>query len=280
MLFLLNAKLHDNILLEDLSKYKTVMFEAADEAAKILVKYLDTDFEIGRKRDYNDLVTEIDKKSEAKIIEIIHRHFPEHNVLGEEGGDMNMNSDFVWIVDPIDGTVNYAHGLPIFCVSIALEIKKEVKLGIVFSPIIKEKFWAEAGKGAFLNDKQISVSDTEFLKDGLFVTGFPYGAKDNMEHCIDHFVNFIKLGLPIRRLGSAALDICYLACGRFDGFWEVNLNAWDVAAAYLILVEAGGKVTDFKGNGYSIYDKQILASNGHSIHNEMIKVIEKAYNSN
>jgi myo-inositol-1(or 4)-monophosphatase len=265
------------MIMEDLSIYKKVMFEAADEAAKILVENFGTDFKIGRKRDYNDLVTEIDKKSEAKITEIVHKHFPEHNVLGEEGGDLRKQSDYVWIVDPIDGTINYTHSLPIFCVSIALEIKKEVSLGIVYSPMTNEKFWAEKGKGAYLNDKKISVSDIEYLKDSLLVTGFPYGAKDNMDHCIDHFVNFVKMGLPIRRLGSAAMDICYLACGRFEAFWEVNLNAWDVAAGYLILLEAGGKVTNFKGGDYSVYDKQILASNGRKVHKEMIEVLQKAY---
>lgn len=263
--------------MEDLSKYKAAMFEAAGEAAKILMDNFDTDFEIGRKRDYHDLVTEVDKKSEAKIIEIIHKHFPEHNVLGEEGGDLNKKSDYVWIVDPIDGTINYAHSVPIFCVSIALEIRGEVLLGIVYSPLTHEKFWAEKGNGAYLNDKKIRVSGIEYLKDSLLVTGFPYGAKDNSDHCIDHFVNFVKLGLPIRRLGSAAMDICYLACGRFDAFWEVNLNAWDVAAGCLILTEAGGKLSDFRGNVYSIYDKQILGSNGKTVHNEMIEVLAKAY---
>ena len=263
--------------MENIDKYKAVMFEAAGEAGKILTEGFNTNFKISRKRDYNDLVTEIDKKSEAKIIEVIHKFFPEHNVLGEEGGNLDLDSDYVWIVDPIDGTVNFAHSLPICCVSIALEIRKEVKLGIVYAPMINERFWAEKGKGAFLNDKQISVTDIEYLKDGLLVTGFPYGAKDNSDHCIDHFVNFIRMGLPVRRLGSAALDICYLACGRFDGFWEVNLHPWDVAAAYLILMESGGKATNFKGGRYSIYDKQILASNGRTIHKEMIDVLEKAY---
>jgi myo-inositol-1(or 4)-monophosphatase len=265
--------------MEDISKYKAVMFEAADEAAKILIENFDTDLVIGRKRDYNDLVTEIDKKSEARIIEIIHKHFPGCNVLGEEGGDLNKKSEYLWIVDPIDGTINYTHSLPIFCVSIALEVGGEVLLGVVYSPMTQEKFWAEKGKGAYLNDKKISVSEIEYLKDSLLVTGFPYGAKDNSDHCIDHFVNFVKLGLPIRRLGSAAMDICYLAAGRFDAFWEVNLNAWDVAAGCLILLEAGGKLSDFKGNDYSIYGKQILGSNGRTVHREMIEVLEKAYKS-
>lgn len=261
----------------DIKTLKEVMFKAADAAAAIQLEYFETDFEIGRKRDYSDLVTEVDKKCEAKIIETIHASFPEHNVLGEEGGDQHKTSDYVWIVDPIDGTVNYAHSVPIFCVSIAVEYKGEVILGIVYSPKINEKFYAEKGGGAFLNHKQLNVSDIDQLKDSLLVTGFPYGSKDNYDHCIDHFVNFIKLGLPIRRLGSAALDICYLAAGRFEAFWEVNLNAWDVAAGYLILLEAGGKVTDFKGGNYTVYDKQILASNGRNVHNEMIEVLKKAY---
>src|SRR6266496_237114 len=153
--------------MEELEKYKSVLFEAADEAGKILREAYNTDFEIKHKKEYSDLVTAIDKKSEAKIIEIIHKHFPEHNVLGEEGGNMNMQSDYNWIVDPIDGTVNFAHALPIFCVSIALEIKKEVVIGIVFSPMLGEKFWAEKGKGSYLNDKKISVSGTDLLKDSL-----------------------------------------------------------------------------------------------------------------
>lgn len=262
--------------MRNLKKYKEVLTEAVDESAKILVENFDTDFEIGRKKHYTDLVTEVDKKSEAKIIEVIHSHFPGHNVLSEEIGNLNMSSDYVWIADPIDGTVNYAHSVPVFCVSIALEIRKEVVLGMVFNPITGERFFSEKGKGAFLGEKKIEVSETKHLKDGLVVTGFPYGAMNNMDHCIDHFNNFIKFGLPVRRLGSAALDLCYVAAGRFEGFWEVSLNPWDVAAGYLLLNEAGGKITDFTGNRYSIYNKQLLATNG-KVHNEMIKVLAKAY---
>ncbi|MBE2217768.1 MAG: inositol monophosphatase [Ignavibacteria bacterium] len=260
-----------------MEEFKKVMFEAAEEAAKIHMLYYGKEFEIGRKLEYSDLVTEVDKLSEKKIIEVIHKSFPDHNILGEEGGNQNKTSDYVWIVDPIDGTVNFAHAVPLFCVSIALEIKGEVMLGIVYSATTGEKYFAEKGKGAYLNDKKISVSEIELLKDSLLVTGFPYDAMNNNDHCIDHFVNFIKMGLPIRRLGSAALDICYLACGRFDGFWEVFLHPWDVAAAYLILLEAGGKITDFKGGKYSIYDIQVLATNGKKIHGEMIEVLMKSY---
>lgn len=258
--------------MHDIKKYKEVLFEAADEAGKIITENYNKVFRIGRKQEYNDLVTEVDHKSEKKIIEVIHKHFPEHNVLSEECGNLNMTSDCVWIVDPIDGTVNYAHALPIFAVSIALEIKNEIELGLVYNPVLNEKFHAEKGKGAFRNDLKISVSKIEKLKDALLVTGFPYLARENTGNCIDHFNNFIKRGLPIRRLGSAALDMCYVACGRFDGFWEVALNPWDMAAGYLILKEAGGKFSNFKGEEFSIYKKQLLATNG-NIHEEMIEVL-------
>jgi myo-inositol-1(or 4)-monophosphatase len=255
------------------SNLKNVMFEAADQAAEILINNFGKNFEIGRKKDYNDLVTEIDRQSEKKIIEVIHQHYPEHNILGEEGGDNKKKSDYRWIIDPIDGTINFTHKLPLFCISIALEIKGVISIGLVQAPLTGEKFWAEIGGGAFLNGKRIHVSSTENLADALLVTGFPYGARHNIGNCIDHFVNFVKLGLPIRRLGSAALDLCYLACGRFDAFWEVNLNPWDVAAGYLIVKEAGGKVTDFSGDEYSVYMKEILASNGRKLHEEMIDVL-------
>ncbi len=259
-----------------MEEYKKTLLEAGEEAGKILVEYYYTDFKIGRKRDYSDLVTEVDKKSETKIIEVIHSHFPNHNILSEECGEVDNKSDCVWIIDPIDGTINYTRSVPLFCISIALEVKSKLKIGLVYNPMSGEKFFAEDGKGSYLNDKKLEVSPTKFLKDSLLVTGFPYGAKDNFDHCIDHFVNFVKQGLPIRRLGSAALDICWLAAGRFDAFWEVNLNAWDVAAGCLILKEAGGRVTDFFGKEYSIYNKQILATNG-LIHGEMIEVLQKAY---
>lgn len=261
---------------QNLKLYKKVLYEAANEAGKIISKYYKTAFSIGRKQHYSDLVTEVDKKSEDKIIEIIHNNFPEHNILSEECGDLKMKSDYVWIIDPIDGTVNYAHSLPIFCVSIALEIKKKVKMGLVYNPMSNECFYGEEKKGAYYNGKRIHVSGIKFLKDAMLVTGFPYGAQNNMDHCIDHFVNFIKAGLPIRRLGSAALDLCYIACGRIDGFWEVSLNPWDVAAGHLILKESGGKITNFSGKKYSIYSKQVLATNG-KIHKEMMEILKKGY---
>lgn len=264
------------VMKENISRYRKVLFKAANEAGKILVKNFSSKYEIGRKKEYSDLVTEIDRKSESRIIEIIHENFPEHNILSEECGDLNLKSEHLWIIDPLDGTINYTRSLPIFCISIALEVEKELKLGLIYNPLSGEKFFAEKGKGAFYNEKKIYVSKTKYLRDSLLVTGFPYMAKENIDHCIDHFANFMKTGVPIRRLGSAAIDLGYIACGKFDGFWEVSLNPWDVAAGCLILTEAGGKVSDFSGNKYSINGKQILASNG-NIHNEMIEVLQKAY---
>lgn len=260
----------------NLKQFKSVMEKAARAASDILVRNFNKKFKIGHKKDYSDLVTEIDKKSESKIIDVIHSHFPEHNIHSEECGNLQKDSEFVWIIDPIDGTINYAHSVPIFCISIALEIDKEIVLGYIINPISGEIFTAEKGAGAYINNKKIHVSRIKHLRDSLLVTGFPYNARNNSGKCINHFVNFIKYGLPVRRLGSAALDICYVACGRFDGFWEVSLNPWDVAAGVLILKEAGGKVTDFKKGKYSIYNKEILASNG-LIHHEMSLVLQKAY---
>jgi myo-inositol-1(or 4)-monophosphatase len=262
--------------MENLDKYKKVMFRAAHEAAGILLSNFNTNFKISRKKFYNDLVTEVDKKSEDKIIEIIHSSFPDHNILSEEVGDLNKDSEYVWIVDPLDGTVNYAHSVPIYSISIALEIKKKIQLGLIYNPVNGERFFAQKGKGAFLNDKKIRISNTKYLKDALLVTGFPYGAVNNPDHALDHFNNFLRHGVPVRRLGSAALDMCFVACGRFDGFWEVSLNPWDVAAGYLILKEAGGKISNFKGENFSVYSKQLLATNG-KIHKEMMDVLALAY---
>ena len=187
--------------------------------------------------------------------------FPDHYILSEEAGALVMDSNYKWIIDPIDGTVNYAHSIPLTCVSIAVEKSGEVILGAVYNPISGEFFFAEKGNGALLNDEKISVSDCEELERSLLVTGFPYNSSGYKPDPVSVFRKFIMKDLPIRRLGSAALDLCWTACGRFEGFWEYNLNAWDVAAGVLILEEAGGIVTNLSGEGYSIYGKEILAVN-------------------
>jgi myo-inositol-1(or 4)-monophosphatase len=182
-------------------------------------------------------------------------------------------SDYQWIIDPIDGTVNFAHGIPLCCVSIGLKHRDDLLLGVVYNPMMNELFFAEKGRGAFLNDKPIRVSSKSDFRKACLVTGFPYKWPTSSEHPIKVFERFILEGLPVRRLGSAAIDLCWVACGRFDGFWEYYLSSWDVAAGYLIVQEAGGIITNFDGEPYSVFDKQTLATNGH-IHDEMLRLIK------
>lgn len=251
---------------------KNTLYKSLEESGKILKEYMDKDFAIESKDIISNLVTEVDKRSEARIIEIIKAQFPKHNILSEEIGAIDKDSDTKWIIDPIDGTINYAHGIQICCVSIGIEKAGEIIMGGIFNPFSGELFFAEKGKGSFLNDRNIKVSNETIIDKSLLVTGFPYNTGNNPNKPVEVFAAFVNKDIPIRRLGSAALDICWTACGRFDGFWEYNLNPWDVAAGCLILNEAGGKVTDFDGKEYSIYGKEILATNG-QIHDEMMRVI-------
>lgn len=251
---------------------KNTLIKASLEAGKILKENFEGNFKISSKDVVSNLVTEIDKKSEDRIIEIIKSDFPGHDIISEEAGSLYQESEFKWIIDPIDGTVNFAHSIPLTCVSIALEKNGEVILGAVFNPISGEFFFSEKGNGAYLNETSISVSKNGDFGKSLLVTGFPYDSSSYKPDPVSVFKKFIMLDIPIRRLGSAALDLCWTACGRFEGFWEYNLNAWDVAAGYLILTEAGGKVTNFKGEKFSVYGKQILATNG-LIHDNMLEVI-------
>lgn len=260
-----------------------IAIEAAKEAGKFLKFNLGKVKEIERKvGQETNLVTEIDRQSEQLIIGIIKRHFPQHDFLAEESGlrlaesgaKGEKKSEYRWIIDPLDGTVNYIHHFPCFAVSIGLEKSGEIILGVVYDPSLDELFTAEKGRGTFVNGKRLSVSKADFLIRSLLVTGFPYNIKDNPDHAIEHFINFLKEAQAVRRMGSAAIDLAYVAAGRIDGFWEVSLNPWDTAAGILLVQEAGGKVTDFLGNPYSIYQKPILASNG-LIHEEMIRVLKK-----
>ncbi len=261
----------------------SIAIEAAKEAGKFLKFNLGKVREIQRKvGQETNLVTEIDRQSEEIILGILRRHFPAHNFLAEESGlklaraghSGERESEYKWIVDPLDGTTNYTHHFPVFAVSIALEKAGEVVLGVVYDPNFDELFTAEKGKGAYLNGKRLAVSKTDSLIRSLLVTGFPYNIQENPDHAIEHFVNFLKEAQAIRRMGSAAIDLAYVATGRIDGFWEVALNPWDTAASVLLVQEAGGKVTDFLGNPYSIYQKPILASNG-MIHDEMLQVLKR-----
>ncbi|MCJ7662841.1 MAG: inositol monophosphatase [Desulfobacterales bacterium] len=242
-------------------------------SGKIQKEWLGIDKRIEFKGAIN-LVTEVDKRCEQRIIEIIKRVFPQHNILTEETPMPELPSPFRWIVDPLDGTTNYAHGYPCFCTSLALELEKEIVLGAIYDPLLDELFTAQKGKGAFLNNERITVSKTDQLTNALICTGFPYDLRESTVNNLDHFNHLIMEARAIRRDGSAALDLCYVAAGRFDGFWELKLYPWDVAAGKLLVEEAGGTVTDFHGGPLDIYGKEILASNGR-IHEEMIKVLQK-----
>ncbi|MBS1779988.1 MAG: inositol monophosphatase [Bacteroidetes bacterium] len=255
-----------------MEQFKKVLLEATKEAGKIIQQYFQGSFNIENKEGINNLVTEVDKHSEKAIIDIIRKNYPEHSIISEEVGEMLQESDYQWIIDPIDGTVNFAHGIPICCVSIGLKHKEELLLGAVYNPMMNELFFAEKGKGAYLNDKPIKVSSKTNFAKACLVTGFPYKWPNSSEHPIRVFERFILEGLPVRRLGSAAIDLCWVACGRFDGFWEYNLSSWDVAAGYLIVQEAGGRITNFDGEPYSVFDKETLATNGH-IHEDMLRLI-------
>ena len=219
-----------------------------------------------------NLVTEMDLKSEKLIVTRLRKLLPDASFLAEEGSAVENDSPYKWVIDPLDGTTNYAHTLPIWCVSIALEWRGEIVLGCVYDPNRDELFTALQGKPARMNGKLIHVSDRRRLDQSMLATGFPYDLQTSSINNLDHFVSFSKTARAIRRAGSAALDLCYLAMGRFDGFWELKLHPWDTAAATLIVKQAGGKVTDFRGKPFSIYSEHLLASNG-AIHNQMIRVL-------
>ena len=252
---------------------KSTLFKAAIESGKILKENFGGSYGIESKDVVSNLVTEIDKMSEAKIIEVIKADYPSHNILAEEIGAIDTESDVKWIIDPIDGTINYAHSIPLCCVSIGVEKKGDIVLGIVYNPFSGETFFAEKGNGATLNEKKIFVSSENDVEKSLLVTGFPYTSSKNPTKQLEVFTKIVSSDIPIRRLGSAALDICWTACGRFDGFWEYNLHPWDVAGGSLILTEAGGKLSDFSGKEYNIYEKEILATNG-LIHNQVLEIIQ------
>jgi myo-inositol-1(or 4)-monophosphatase len=251
---------------------KNVLLKAVTEAGKILRENFGGNYNISSKDIVSNLVTEIDHKSEQKIVEILKQECPSHCIIAEECGELFQESEYKWIIDPIDGTINYAHNIPISCISIGLEKNGDIIMGSVYNPMMEELFFAEKNAGAFLNEKPIKVSETENINRSLLVTGFPYDITKYKQNPVTVFNKFILMDIPVRRLGSAALDICWTACGRFDGFWEFNLNAWDTAAGVIILKEAGGKISDFDGKQYSVYGKQILATNG-KIHEQMLDVI-------
>ena len=257
-----------------MKEYIIVARDAALRAGKLLRENLNGSREISYKGEIN-LVTEMDRRSERMIVETLSRSFPEHRILAEEETIIENGSEFMWIIDPLDGTTNYAHGYPCFSVSVALERSGVVILGIVYDPMRNELFTAVKGNGAYLNDERVRVSTTEQLIQSLLSTGFPYDRTVSKDNNLNYFSALIMASQEIRRDGSAALDLCAVAAGRFDGFWELKLNPWDVAAGSIIVEEAGGTVTNLSGEAFSVYDKAILASNG-KIHRHMVDVLKRA----
>ena len=251
---------------------KSTLLKATEAGAKELQRFFNSDFKISNKEGINNLVTEADHASEKAIIEVIKKDFPGHFILSEEVGEIKMDSEYKWIVDPIDGTVNFANGIPICCVSIGLEYNGKMILGAVYNPLQNEFYFAQKGYGATLNNKKIFVSDKREVVKSCLATGFPYTYLDSPNGPLQVFERFIRKGIAVRRLGSAAIDLCWVAAGRFDGFYEHKLQSWDSAAGFLIVEEAGGKITDFEGNYYSVYQPHLLATNG-KIHDEMLQVI-------
>ena len=252
----------------------SVAVEAAKAAGRVLSDYAKSGFTVERKNPIN-LVTDADHAAEQCIIDHIAQYFPGHGTLAEERGiDAARSSAYRWIIDPLDGTTNFAHRFPVYAVSIAVEHADELLLGVVYDPARDELFTAITGGGAFMNGQSLAVSNTAPLDAALLVTGFAYDIRETSNNNLDHFARFTLKAQGVRRTGSAALDLCYVAAGRFDGFWEVKLSPWDMAAGVVILNEAGGRITDLHGNRHSIYQPELVASNG-LIHVEMLAVIRE-----
>jgi myo-inositol-1(or 4)-monophosphatase len=258
----------------EIDAIRDVALRAVKEAGAILREGLEQARIVEYKSDKN-LVTDVDRRSEQAIATLVRRELPGHSLVSEEGTRIQGDSGYRWFVDPLDGTTNYAHGYPCFAVSIGVEKEGELVYGVVYDPTLEELFTAERGEGAFLNGKRLRVSSVSHLSNALLATGFPSDVATAKENNLNHFANFMKRAQAVRRPGSAALDLCYVAAGRFDGFWELRLNPWDVAAGTLLVLESGGMVTDLKGHPYRHVTSQIVASNAR-IHEEMLHVLASA----
>ena len=259
------------------AKFRKVAVAAALQAGQLLRDHFGKRMSVEYKGEIN-IVTDVDKACEEAIVKTLLAAFPDHGILAEEGDDRKGSSPYRWVIDPLDGTVNYWHGYPHFCVSIALQESETTVLGVVYSPTTEELFTAEKGGGAFCNAGRISVSRTGALRESLLVTGFPYDVRERASTYLVHFANFLKHAQAVRRDGTAALDLCYLAMGRFDGFWEFGLFPWDVAAGTLMIEEAGGRVSLFDDSPLDIHAGEIVASNG-KIHHELISVLQEGLRS-
>lgn len=260
----------------DLEEIFQVADRAAREAGKILAEGCKKPKQVKYKGDIN-LVTQYDEAAEKIIVGHISEAWPDHHILAEESGWQGRESEYVWYVDPLDGTTNFAHGLGVFCVSIGFEAPgpdgPEIQVAVIYDPIREEMFTALKGQGAYLNGERLEVSGETDQGRALLVTGFPYDLRERSETILPRFQKMLLSAQAVRRLGSAALDLAYVAAGRFDGFWEEGLHPWDTAAGILLVDEAGGRISDFKGNPFRPYSKEILATNGR-LHYNMIELLD------
>jgi myo-inositol-1(or 4)-monophosphatase len=260
---------------EDLLPFLSYVTE---DAGKVLLGYFNKDFRIDRKNPFEgsiDIVTDADRASETLILEAIQREFPHHDILTEETPTSRSGSPWLWIVDPLDGTINFAHGFPAFSISIAVMEHGRLLAGMVYDPLRRDGFFAARGAGAFFNDKRIHVSRTDRLDRSLLATGFPYDRAVSPENNLAEFCHVVTRVQGVRRAGSAALDLAYVAAGRLDGFWELKLKPWDMAAGMLLVEEAGGRVSDRTGQPTDVYTNAIVATNGH-IHDMLLGMLSGA----
>lgn len=245
----------------------------AQQAGAILRAHYGTNLQIKHKSTLIDLVTEVDTASEKFILDQLKLNYPDHQIITEESGQHGTNQAQSWYIDPLDGTVNYAHGIPIFCVSIAYAENGQVKIGVVYDPMREECFSAERGQGAWLNGTPLRVAQANELAQSLLVTGFPYNIATIQDNNLDHYARFAVRSQGVRRLGSAAIDLCYIASGRIDGYWELQLNAWDVAAGGLIAEEAGALVTDRYGDADYLSGKLSIIAANPTLHAQILSVL-------
>lgn len=262
--------LRSSSMKETLQQALKLATDLARKAGKVQLEHLGNVGRIDYKSEV-DIVTEVDRTCEDLIVRGIKEKFPDHDILAEEGSGTRSRSAFQWVIDPVDGTVNYAHGFPFFAVSIALAHEGNPVVGVIYDPNRDELFSAVEGQGAILNKKKIQVTTESVLRKSLVASGFAYQG-ESIEQNMKHFLNFVRAARAVRRPGSAAMDLACVACGRIDGFWEIDLKAWDMAAGVVIIREAGGRVTNFTGGSFDLYGKEILASNG-KVHEHMVEVL-------
>lgn len=265
----------DNLQKKNFSKITLEAITLAKKAGSLLKAGFKKNCIIKKKPGIHNLVTQYDLLSEKTIVLHIKKKFPHHNILSEEMGEIDNCDKITWIIDPLDGTVNFAHQIPMFAVSIAIQNASEIVSGVIYHPLTDELFVAEKSKGAFLNGKKIKVTNTKKLKDAILATGFSYNFLKGPEKNIKKLINILNFGLPIRRIGSACLDLAYVAAGRFDGFWESGLGPWDIAAGKLLIEEAGGIITNWDGSSFVLKSKNAILATNPNIFKETLKVLHK-----